>query len=133
MKVNNNFELPSNQKFGYFFTFVFLFTSLYLYFKELIWLSTFFGFCSIVFFVITLIKADILRPLNVLWMKFGLILGMIVNPLVMGVIFFFVFTPIGILIRLFGRDELLLKFKNKSSYWAKRNDTIHSNSFWKQY
>ena len=91
------------------------------------------GTCSIVFFLITFFKADILRPLNKLWMSFGLFLGMIVSPIVMGAIFFIIFTPIGILMRLFGRDELLLKFKVKPSYWTNRNEDIHSNSFRNQF
>ncbi len=91
------------------------------------------GACSIVFFIVTLLKAEILKPLNKLWMGFGLVLGMIVSPMVMGVIFFMIFTPIGILMRLFGRDELLLQFKAKSSYWIKRHEDIHSNSFRRQF
>lgn len=91
------------------------------------------GTCSIVFFLVTLFKAEILRPLNKLWMGFGLVLGMIVSPIVMGAIFFIIFTPIGILMRFFGRDELLLQFKTKPSYWTKRNEDIHSNSFRSQF
>ena len=91
------------------------------------------GTCSIVFFLVTLFKAEILKPLNKLWMSFGLVLGMIVSPIVMGVIFFMIFTPIGILFRLFGRDELLLQFKTKPSYWTKRNNDLQSNSFRRQF
>ena len=91
------------------------------------------GTCSIVFFLVTLFKAEILKPLNKLWMGFGLVLGMIVSPIVMGFIFFMIFTPIGILMRLFGRDELLLKFKAKPSYWSKRNVDIQSNSLRSQF
>ncbi len=91
------------------------------------------GMCFIVFCLITFFKADILRPLNKLWMSIGLVLGMIVSPIVMGFIFFVIFTPIGILMRFFGRDELLLRFKKKSSYWTKRNDDIQSNSFRNQF
>ena len=133
MKINSNIELPSNQKFGYFFAFVFLIASIYFYLKETNIGFQVFGTCSIVFCLITFFKADILRPLNKLWMIFGLILGMIVSPVVMGVIFFLIFTPIGILMRLLGRDELLLQFKNKPSYWIKRTDDIHSNSLRSQF
>ena len=91
------------------------------------------GTCSIVFFLVTLFKAEILKPLNNLWMGFGLVLGMIVSPIFMGVIFFMIFTPIGILMRLFGRDELLLQFKTKPSYWTKRNNDLQSNSFRRQF
>jgi len=91
------------------------------------------GACSIVFFLITFFKAEILTPLNKLWMKFGLVLGMIVSPIVMGAIFFIIFTPIGILMRLFGRDELHLKFKKSYSYWNRRNEYTHSNSLRSQF
>ena len=125
--------LHANQKFGYFFTFVFLITSIYFYFRENNMAFYVLGTCSIVFFLVTLFKAEILKPLNKLWMSFGLVLGMIVSPIVMGAIFFIIFTPIGILMRLFGRDELLLQFKTKASYWTKRNEDIHSNSFRDQF
>ena len=133
MKINKNIVLPSNQKFGYFFTFVFLITSIYFYFRENSMAFYVLGSCSIVFFLVTLFKAEILKPLNKLWIGFGLVLGMIVSPIVMGVIFFMIFTPIGILMRLFGRDELLLQFKDKSSYWTKRHEDIHPNSFRRQF
>ena len=133
MKINKNIVLPSNQKFGYFFTFVFLITSIYFYFRENNMAFYVLGTCSIVFFLVALFKAEILKPLNKLWMSFGLVLGMIVSPIVMGAIFFLIFTPIGILMRLFGRDELLLQFKTKPSYWTKRNEDIYSNSFRSQF
>ena len=132
-KIKNKINLPSNLKFGYFFTFIFLIGSIYFYFKEIIFLFCSLGIISVIFLVITSLKADILEPLNKLWMNFGLILGSIVNPLIMGLIFFFIFTPIGILMRLFGRDELLIRFKNKSSYWIKRNNDIQQDNFKKQF
>ena len=133
MKINNNIELPSNHKFGYFFTLIFLIASMYFLFKEINMAFYVLGTCSIVFFLVTLFKAEILRPLNKLWMGFGLVLGMIVSTIVMGAIFFIIFTPIAILMRLFGRDELLIQFKTKPSYWTKRNVDIQSNSFSRQF
>jgi len=133
MNINSNIELPSNQKFGYFFSFIFVIVSIYFYFREINLAFYALGLCSIVFFIITFFKADILMPLNKLWMTFGLFLGMIISPIVMGLIFFLIFTPIGILMKLFGRDELLLKFKMKPSYWSKRKEDIYSNSFSKQF
>ena len=133
MKYNSNIELPSNHKFGYFFTFIFLIASIYSFFKEFNIGFYILATCSVVFFLITLFKAEILKPLNKIWMSFGLVLGMIISPIVMGAIFFIIFTPIGIFMRLFSRDELLLQFKNKPSYWAKRNEDIHSNSFRSQF
>ena len=66
-----------------------------------------------IFLIITITNADALLPLNKLWMKFGILLGMIISPIIMGIIFFVIFTPIAILMRLSGRDELRLRFKKK--------------------
>lgn len=132
LNIENSY-LPSNHKFGYFFAFIFLIVSTYFFFKEISIAFYTSSLLSLVFFLITIFNAKILRPLNKLWMKFGLFLGILVSPLVMGFIFFFIFTPIGISMRLFGRDELLLKFDNKPSYWTKRNEDIYSNSFRSQF
>ena len=108
-------KLPSNRKFGLFFTAIFLLASFYSYYVgSEIMVYLFSTICGI-FLIITIINADILLPLNKLWMKFGILLGMIVNPIIMGIIFFGIFTPIAIVMRLFGRDELRLSFKKKKN------------------
>ena len=81
-----------------------------------------FAFTGVMLFVITFLKADLLLPLNKLWMHFGLLLGKIISPLVLGMIFFFIFTPIAFLMLLCRRDELRLKFKNKTSHWILRSE-----------
>jgi hypothetical protein len=122
-------ELPSNRKFGFFFTCVFAVAAAYfLYSLNIILVYTFVAAFSI-FLVITLVKSDALLPLNILWMKFGVLLGMLVSPIVLGIIFFGLFTPIATLMRLSGRDELKLKFTQKVSHWIPRNDPINSESF----
>ena len=68
-----------------------------------------------------LINSKILTPLNKLWFKFGIILGKIVSPFVMGIIFFLVVTPIGLIMRLFGKDLLNLKFNGNKSYWIEKS------------
>ena len=73
---------------------------------------------SFIFLTLGMLKSKILTPLNNLWFKFGIILGKIVSPIVMGVIFFFVVTPIGLLMRLFGKDLLNLKYNLNKSYWV---------------
>lgn len=132
-KSNNNIELPSNRKFGYFFTLIFFIVSTYFYFKDNNIIFYISGIISIAFLLITSFKANILEPLNKIWMKFGLILGKVISPIVMGSIFFLIFSPVGILMRLFGRDELLLRFKIKNSYWTNRNEDTLSNSFRSQF
>ena len=128
-----NLNLPSNRKFGFFFTFVFAVTAAYIYFTENITWAYAFITISLSFLIITLVKSDVLLPLNKLWMRLGLLLGMIVSPIVLGIIFFGLFTPIAILMRLSGRDELKIKFNKKSSYWITRSEPINSNSFKNQF
>ena len=77
---------------------------------------------SIVFLLLGLINSKILNPFNKLWFKFGIFLGKIISPLIMGIIFFLVVTPIGLLMRLLNKDLLNLKFNNNSSYWIEKTE-----------
>jgi hypothetical protein len=126
-------ELPSNRKYGFFFTFVFAVAAAYFYnAASMSWAYTF-AVSSVIFLGVTVVKADILLPLNKLWMRFGLLLGMIVSPIVLGIIFFGIFTPIAVLMRISGRDELRLKFNKKPSHWISRSEPIKSESFKHQF
>jgi hypothetical protein len=125
-------ELPSNRKFGFFFTFVFTAAAYFFYSTNVTWAYVFIA-AALAFLLVTLIKSDALLPLNKLWMRFGLLLGMIVSPIVLGVIFFALFTPIAILMRVSGRDELRLKFAQKASHWISREEPIKSESFKHQF
>ena len=126
-------ELPSNKKFGNFFTFVFIIIASYFYFNKSLNLTYIFGVVAAVFILVTILKDELLLPLNRLWMRFGLLIGMIIGPVVLGLIFFTLFTPVAIFMRLFGRDELHLKYKKKSSYWILRDDSICADSFKRQF
>lgn len=126
-------KLPSNRKFGFFFTFVFTVAAVYLYYSANIFWSYVLVATASIFLLITLIKSDTLLPLNKLWMRLGLLLGMVVSPIVIGIIFFGLFTPIAMLMRLTGRDELRLQFKQKTSHWITRSETIKSESFKHQF
>jgi len=77
---------------------------------------------SIIFIILGLINSKLLTPLNILWFKFGIFLGKIVSPLLMGIIFFFVVTPIAIFMRLLKKDLLNLKYNDNKSYWIKKNE-----------
>ena len=126
-------KLPSNRKFGFFFTFLFALAAAYFYnIENITWAYTF-TIVTLMFLLITLIKSNVLLPLNKLWMRFGLLLGMIVSPIVLGLIFFGLFTPIAILMRVSGRDELRLKLTQKASYWITRSEPIKSGSFKQQF
>jgi len=126
-------ELPSNRKFGSFFTGVFLTAAAYsLYINSTIWTYTL-GLVSAAFFVATILRADALLPLNQLWMRFGLLLGVIVSPIVMGAMFFMIFTPIAVLMRFLGRDELRLRFAKKNTHWVSRDAETQSENFRRQF
>ena len=126
-------ELPSNRKFGFFFTFVFAAAAAYFYYSaNLTWAYMFIA-AALAFLLVTLTKSDALLPLNKLWMRFGLLLGMLVSPVILGIIFFGLFSPIAILMRLRGRDELRLKFTHKASHWILREAPIKSESFKQQF
>ena len=74
---------------------------------------------SIIFLILGLFNSKILTPFNKLWMRLGIFLGAIVSPIVMGIVYFAVITPIGLIMKLFGKDVLNLKIdKNKNTYWT---------------
>jgi hypothetical protein len=126
-------KLPSNRKFGFFFTFVFAVAAAYFYYSANVSWAYVSMVAALTFLLISLVKSDALLPLNKLWMRFGLLIGMIVSPIVLGVIFFGLFTPIAILMRLIGRDELRLKFTQKASHWISRGAPIKPGSFKNQF
>ena len=126
-------ELPSNRKFGFFFTFVFAVIGAYFFYSEIMTWAYAFIIAAMTFLVVTLVKSDALLPLNKLWMRFGLLLGTIVSPIVLGVLFFGLFTPLAVLMRLSGRDEMRLRFSRKASHWITRSEPIKSESFKHQF
>jgi len=126
-------ELPSNKKFGFFFTVVFVITAGYFYSNDSLTWAYIFAQAAAAFLGITFVKADFLLPLNKLWMRFGLLLGMVVSPVVLGLIFFGLFTPIAFLMRISGRDELSLKIKKKNTHWRSRNHASAAHSFKNQF
>ncbi len=78
---------------------------------------------SSIFLILGILKSKILIPLNKIWIKFGYLLGAIIAPIVMGIIFFLIVTPIGFIMRIFGKDFLSLKFKKElNTYWLKRKN-----------
>ena len=116
----NEVKIGSNKNFGIVFFIVFLIISLYPILNDgslRLWSLI----ISIIFLILGLMNSKILLPLNRLWFKLGIILGKIISPIVMGIIFFFVVTPIGYLMRLFKKDVLNLKFNDNKSYWIKKN------------
>ena len=112
-------KIGSNRSFGIVFFVVFLLIALYPLLKDSdlrIWSLL----ISLIFLALGLLNSNLLTPLNKLWFKFGLFLGKIISPLIMGLIFFAVVTPIGILMRILRKDLLNLKFNKKKSYWIEK-------------
>jgi len=134
--ANLNATLPSNKKFGWFFSVIFFLCFGYLYWNTYFLFSYFVLIISISFATITFFSPKFLTSLNYLWYRFGLLLGLIISPIVLGIIFFALITPVSLIIRLFGRDVLQLKNKkiSVSSYWVDRDPKgIHPDSFKDQF
>ena len=131
MKLEN-IKLPSNRKFGFFFTFVFCIAACYFFYIEKHSMSLALGLTGLIFFLVTITKDILLLPLNRLWMRLGLLLGRIVSPIVLAVLFFLMFAPIGIFMRIFGRDELRLKKLNHDSFWKLRDQSDKASSSFTQ-
>ncbi len=113
-------KIGSNRSFGLVFFVVFLLISLYPLLKGSdlrIWSLL----VSFIFLALGLINSNLITPLNKLWFKFGLLIGKVISPLIMGFIFFVVVTPIGIIMRLIRKDLLNLKYNKKKSYWIEKN------------
>ena len=117
--MTNKPKLPSNRNFGIVFFVVFLIISFYplTYDGDIIRWSF---VISIIFLILGLINSKTLTPFNRLWFKFGILLGRIISPIIMGIIFFFVVTPIGLIMRIFGKDVLNLKFSKNKTYWIEK-------------
>ena len=115
----DDIKVGSNKSFGIVFFVVFLLISLYpllnnesIRFWSLI--------ISIIFLVLGILNSSLLSPLNKLWFKFGILLGKIISPIIMGIIYFLVVTPIGLIMRLLGKDVLNLKYNDHKSYWIEK-------------
>ena len=113
-------KLGSNRSFGIVFFVVFLLITTYLLIKQGE-LNIWFLIISFLFLILGLLNSKVLTPLNKLWFKFGIFLGKIISPIIMAIIFFLVVTPIGLIMRMIGKDILNLKFnKKKESYWIEK-------------
>ena len=121
---SDEIKISSNRSFGLLFFVIFLIVSLWPLTHEgsiRIWSVI----ISVIFLILGLLNSKFLTPLNLLWFKFGMILGAIVSPIVMGIIFFLVVTPIGLVLSIMGKDVLNKKYnKKKETYWIKRETPI---------
>lgn len=126
-------QLPTNKRFGFFFVGVCALATFYCYAKSYDVAAYGSGALSLTFLFLTLATPERLTPLNIAWIKLGLLIGRIVSPLVLGAVFFFIFTPVAIISRLLGRDELRIRTGKKPTYWRRKVPSQMSESFEKQY
>ena len=116
----DDIKISSNRSFGIVFFIIFFLVALYplLTNQEIrLWALI----ISVIFLILGLLKSKLLTPLNKLWFRFGIFLGKIISPIIMGIIFFLVVTPIGIIMRLLGKDLLNLKYNKEKSYWIEKD------------
>ena len=117
--------MSSNRSFGLVFFAFFLIIGLWPIFEYedvRIWSII----AAFIFLILGILDSKYLTPLNRFWMKFGLFLGKIISPIVMGIVFFLVVTPIGIIMKIFRKDLLNIKYKKNQSYWVYRKNKFGS-------
>ena len=116
----------SNKSFGLLFFVVFLLIGLWPLKNEGN-LNLYFIIASVIFLILGLINFKLFSPLNKLWIKFGEILGIIISPIIMALVYFVILTPISFFVRIFGKDLLGLRFlKEKETYWIERKKSLGS-------
>jgi len=122
---NNDIKIGSNKSFGIVFFIVFLIIALYPMLKGQdlrLWSLI----ISFIFLILGMINSSILTPLNTLWFKFGILLGNIISPIVMAIVFFGVVLPTGIVMKILRKDLIGLKKNNKNTYWIEKKSQMTS-------
>tara|TARA_Y100000996_G_scaffold55572_1_gene37790 strand:+ start:183 stop:572 length:390 start_codon:yes stop_codon:yes gene_type:complete len=114
-------KIGSNRSFGVVFFIVFLLIGLWPILKgnELrIWAIV----ISLIFLILGILNSKILTPFNKVWFRFGIFLGNFISPIIMGIVFFLVVTPTGLIMKLFRKDLINLRKNNSSTYWIEKKD-----------
>jgi len=119
-----NAKISSNKSFGIVFFAVFFLISFWSFRGDFDQIKIFPLIISIIFLLLGLINSKFLSPLNKLWVKFGLLLGSIIAPIIMMFIFFLVLTPISFIMKMLGKDLMGIKYNDNKSYWINRNKTV---------
>ena len=114
-----NLKIPSNRSFGFVFATVFFLIAIYPLINSGE-IKNWSIIVSIIFLIFGLINSRLLSPLNNLWFKFGIYLGKIISPIIMGIIFFLVVTPIGLIMKILKKDLLNLRYNSKKTYWINK-------------
>ena len=117
---NSYTKISTNKSFGIVFFLFFLIVTIFPLFKDgniRIWSLI----LAIIFLILGMLDSKFLTPLNKIWFKFGILLGSIVSPIVMGVVFFAIVTPTSLIMKVLGKNLLNLKKNNKKTYWIERS------------
>ena len=122
MSDHLNSNLPSDRSFGLFFGLVFLGTWVFFDMRAAGRLHDIFGVLALLLTSVALLKPRYLRWCNIQWMRLGLMIGFVMNPIILAMLFYLVFTPFALVFKLVGRDELNLRFKKAQTYWVTRKD-----------
>lgn len=125
-----NIKMTSNKNFGFFVTCIFLLASLYFFISKTDNFYIIFLVLSFFCLFIAILFPSLFKHLNYLWHLLGIFLGKIFSPIIMGIIFYLLISPLAIFLRLIRRDELSLK-KSESSYWKPKQQK--NTDFTKQY
>ena len=133
MKNSDNKKnlLPSNKKFGILFSIIFIVFAFYFYFQDLYFYSLIAFLVCILLIIIIFVNDNLLLPFNKLWMKFGMLIGKVVNPIIIGFIFFILFVPLSLIMKVLGRDEMRIKITKKQTYWKNINENLSNKSNFK--
>ena len=116
----NDIKMSSNRSFGVVFFLFFLIVSIFPLLNNgniKVWSII----LAVTFLILGILNSVILTPLNKIWFKFGILLGNVISPIVMGIVFFAVVTPTGLIMRILGKNLLSLKKDNKKSYWVEKS------------
>ncbi len=126
MQEKSKIKMSSNRSFGLVFFIVLMIIGLWPL-KNNGDVRVYFVLLSISFLILGLINSKLLTPLNLLWFKLGILIGSIMAPIVMGIVFFLIVTPTGLIMKMFGKKMLDNAFdKSKKSYWINRDKKANS-------
>ncbi len=124
--MHDRIHLPSNRAFGALFILVFALLAAWQYWLGTLALATFWLSLAVVTAGITIVRPKWLAPFNRAWMALGYLLGRIVSPLVLGIMYAVLIVPVGLVMRIVGRDVMHRRYESKSSYWLERADGLIS-------
>lgn len=128
----NQVLLPSDKKFGRLFAVIFSIVAVYAKWRDAELWAALAIFLAVLLAILSITASHLLAPLNKFWFRLGILQGKVMNPIVLGVIFYLLITPVSLVTRLFGRDVLSLRERVVSSYWVKRIPIVPGHDSFKR-